>query len=357
MRVDELRDELEDLLVVREPLDSDALHKVRRRARRARRQRQWRLGLLVAAGLVVGVATIDRTEQSVDVVSDDGETSTPSTTGPTASARLLYLAPATPPGAMTALHVQSTDCCEESAGAEEWERVERWVRLDAQGRRPDASFDVQWGPGPPRSPDDPFASFGAGEAMTVLGEEAFFHDSGSMRAVVWEKPAGRLNVVSSSTLPRDELVAIVASLGATADGALEVSHPPVGFELVAAWPGVASFGHDTRSIAFGDGARGFLLTLADESDYEPGMRLSFDDSEVVDVRGHRAVLAGGSFAVPGVTFGVEARFLSEPDHVLQWEAGSTLVTLAGRGLTHDEIVETANSLVPVDAAAWEALRP
>jgi hypothetical protein len=261
---------------------------------------------------------------------------------------LLYLVADPEPAGMGLVGTYGPSSDSSSAGSPEWIRVQRWAQLNPDRSRAVATFDIQWGPG--TSSQDPLAAFQGGEDVTIHGRPGV--TAPDLGAVAWLEPDNQVVLVSSQQLDLAAVTAIAESTVVTDDGTVELPDPPAGFELAAEQPGMASSGVQPRAVAYQGPGSGIGVFLVDDSDEQPGMLLYFPEARIVDVRGRRAVLAPRYFSIPGANLAPPFAFLANPQWVLQWEEGSTLITAVSIDDSPDALVETANSLKEVDYVTW-----
>ncbi|MCD9624952.1 hypothetical protein [Rhabdothermincola salaria] len=366
MKVDEFRVELEQGLGDVPLVDEPTWASVVRRGRRLRRVRRAApvtvLGVLLVAAVGLAALAVGG-DQSATVMTSDPPAAPPSTpvapfaTIPQieggAEAGLYLLADPPPQGLPLVLRAGPLDEGGESISGDGTARSQRWVLFDDTGRAPEAVFDLQWGASP---------SFVA-EWSSTLEEEgavAVGDFDGeylvNLGALVWEEPSVGFVVLSSQQLNATQLVELADQLAVTEEGP-SFEEAPAGFELVYDGDSSISLGGAVRRVAYGDGSRGFGLFLAEHSEYQPKMNLYFPEARLVDVRGTEAVLSPRAFVIAGGSLPGPVSYLVNPDWVLQWQEGDTLISATATGLSPDALVDFANTLERVDYATWESTAP
>jgi hypothetical protein len=194
-----------------------------------------------------------------------------------------------------------------------------------------------------------------GGNVTVRGVDgSLTEDETFGRTLAWEEPDVGSVFVMSHSLPRAQLLEVAASLRRSGDD-LVLERPPDGFRLIAdlrgvpgVTPGVVVPGDRGSTVRYqsDDGER--MLTVTGIGD-SPGALdtvrwLGGERTRRVEVRGHDAWLA------PSTTEAIM------PVTTLGWrERPGRLVTVAGTGLSDEELRTAAEGLRQADDAEWADL--
>jgi DNA-directed RNA polymerase specialized sigma24 family protein len=292
----------------------------------------------------------------------------------------MFLVPSQAPPGFEPVQVSGGDhpgSVGSAAGSQEWDRIQRWVKLDSSRTRPLEVLDVQWGkgaaarpalPGLPEGPrpSDPLQAFRDVDSVsvTVRGHRGVYSKANGWLA--WEEPKYHVVLVTGgSTVPPYErrtfslqiLRAVAEGLRARPDGSFTVTETPPDFQLAAEWPGFAPEGTNPRAVIYqAPDGRGFQVHVVDDTQEPPGINLYVSVARLTQIRGHDAVDSPFLFHAPG-GFNQRTLFMQGANRFVQWlEPGNVRVTISSVGLTDSEILEVANSLQSVDQQTWDALK-
>lgn len=301
-----------------------------RRRRRHRHQNLGAAGVVLAAALalVTGTASLlGRNGDPAEFSTDDGTDATDT----------LYLAPPSLPPGFAKTGVEDGDPAQmllapdlADPWLDGWERQQRWVQFDEAREHPIAAIDIVWGSSRDGFPDQ-------------LGPYSY-----DVRAVTLSDGA----TGSAARLPGYE-AEVRAGLALREGDGLQLDDPPSGFELAGEWPP----GHRQLEGLRGNryeapDGRSVEVWLYDDAELPIAANYGRSSARLVEVRGHQGVVTPDPLIFPPTypTGRVGGELFVE------WvETSGERVTVAGVGLTEEELLAVADSLEAVDAATWFGL--
>jgi hypothetical protein len=239
-------------------------------------------------------------------------------------------------------------------GVPTWDRYQ-WIDVVSAGGGATGRIVVRERRLLPGDPD-PLALLGrAGMPTTIGGLLGVGSPTGEWLA--WVDPASVFHLL---TRPAPDAPDSILELRGVADGSIPVLPPEApgpGLHLVDAVP-AGSGDTNPRAMWFSDGdGRELTISVADAS--IPPIRPALAGEGIpVRVRHRDAVLAPATATrydplVVGLIPAPDWSLDHDPPTALTWmESDGVAVTLVGRGLSDDELVDVAARLRPVDAETW-----